>query len=60
MYQILENCMTGHCSEDEVAALGGTVLGIPFNPQEDEFMMRVTPTVVVEGKKRKKRIAVLF
>ena len=66
MYQILENCgfntnhmiMTGNCSEEEVEALGGTVLGIPFKPKEDVFIMKIVPTVVIEGKKRKKKIAV--
>ena len=28
-------------------------------PREDEFVMKIVPTVVIEGKKRKKKIAVL-
>ena len=67
MYQILERCgfdtnhmiMTKSCSDEEIAALGGTVLGIPFKPREDQFAMKIVLTVVTEGKKRKKKIAYL-
>ena len=67
MYQILENCgfdtnhmiMTQNCTDKEAAALGGSVLRIPFDPQRDKFNMKITLTVVVEGKKRKKKVSVL-
>ena len=42
------------CTHEEVKALGNSVLGLGCNPVEDVLSFKIVPTMVIEGKKRKK------
>ena len=62
MHEILKPCgfktnfmvRSRNCSDEEVKALGSSVLGIDYKPKEDVLCFQITPTMVVQGKKRKK------
>ena len=62
MQRILEPCgfktnfmvKSKDCSVEEVKALGGSVLGIDYNAEQDKLAFHINPTMVVKGKKRKK------
>ena len=43
------------CTEEEKAALGGTVLGLGYEAMSDKLEFVVTLTMVTQGKKRKKK-----
>ena len=46
---------TKNCTMEEKLALGGTVLGLGYDVFSDQLEFQVTLTMVVQGKKRKKR-----
>ena len=62
MQQILEPCgfktnfmvKSKDCSHEEMKALGGSVLGLDYDPQQDKLSFQVVPTMVIQGKKRKR------
>ena len=62
MQQILQPCgfkrnfmvKSKDCTQEEVKALGKSVLGLGYNPVDDVLSFKIVPTMVIEGKKRKK------
>ena len=47
------------CTTEEAAALGGTVLGLDYNVKADFLEFKIVPTMIIQGKKRKKRTVTL-
>ena len=58
-FQTKAQVMTKQCSSEEAEALGEKALGIPYSPREDEFRMKLQPSITINRKRGAKIVTMM-